>query len=63
MARLECTDRRHFEVVAHNGVRGANVLGLSVLSLSEGEYVMVDSWTFEEQHEASERYGSGLGRL
>ena len=61
MARLEGTDRRHFEVVAHNSVRGKNVLGLFVLSLSEGGYVMVDSWTFEEVHEALRRYRSGLG--
>ena len=62
MSRLEGLDRRHFKIVTDSAVKGENVLALFVPSFSEGGYVKVGSWTFEEVNEALERYESARAR-
>ena len=55
MATLEGTDKRHFRIVPHPTVKGENVLGEFVASLSAGgKYVCCRYWTFGEVYEALE---------
>ena len=53
MAILEGTDKRYFEIVT---LGGESVLALFVGSISEGGYVLVDSWNFAEVEEALKRH-------
>ena len=62
MARLEGSDRRHFEIIPHPTVKGENALGLFVASLSTDGYVMDRYWDFAEVEEALQRYRLARGQ-
>ncbi len=60
MAILEGPGSRYFEIVPDPRVKGFNVLAEFGFSFSAGQrYVFLRCWTFEQLHEALERYERG----